>query len=102
MDPLAAPALLEPAHLRIFIDTRTPEFTWQPVENASYYKIQISKSSLFDTFVQKTTVYAGDDPVSYVAATLPNGKYYWRVRAFDSSNGKGPWSVVRVFKIKIP
>ena len=30
---------------------------------------------------------------------LPAGKYYWRVRALDTSGGKGPWSEVRIVKV---
>jgi len=31
--------------------------------------------------------------------TLPDGKYYWRVRALDPYGAKGPWSAVRIVKV---
>ncbi len=97
MDPLTAPVLTSPAHKFTFIDTHTPLLEWQKVDNAVSYRVVISNSSTFAVKLQKVTV---DDP-HYLASTLPNGKYFWRVRALDASGGKGPWSEVRIFKVAV-
>jgi len=102
MDQLTAPTLLSPTTGWVFTGTHTPVFTWAPVENAAYYKIQISTSNLFETKVQKATVLAGEVPVAFTANTLVNGRYYWRVRAYDETDVGGPWSLVWMFKVKVP
>lgn len=94
MDPLSSPILISPANKEL-VTTSEPTFTWQSVENAAAYLIQLSTSSLFDTSFLKTTV--GSTELS--EETIPDGKYYWRVRAIDASGGKGPWSEVRIVKV---
>ena len=96
MNPLSSPILVKPANKEI-VTTSKPIFSWQPVVNAGNYLIQLSKSSLFDTIYLKETV-----PSTSYGETmdpLPDGKYYWRVRAIDASGGKGPWSEIRIVKV---
>ncbi len=94
MDPLTAPVLTSPAH-KALINNPTPLLEWQKVDNAVSYRVVISNSKTFAVKLQKITV---DDP-HLLAAALPDGKYYWRVRAIDASGGKGPWSEIRSFTI---
>lgn len=96
MDPLASPILVSPAHKEL-VTTNTPTFNWQPVVNAASYLIQLSTSSLFETIFLKATV--GGTEFGETMEPLPDGKYYWRVRAIDTSGGKGPWSEVRIVKV---
>jgi len=97
MDPLVKPLLIFPKPGES-VFTSTPTFIWGEVTNAASYLIQISKSSLFDTLVQKATV----TNASYLATPLAKGTYYWRVRTIDASGGKGPWSDVLKFKVVLP
>ncbi len=96
MDPLTSPKLVSPVNKEI-VNTSTPTFTWQPVLNAATYLIQFSLSSLFDTTYLKATV--GGTEFGETMEPLPDGKYYWRVRAIDASGGKGSWSEVRIVKV---
>jgi hypothetical protein len=94
MDPLTSPILISPANKEL-VTTSEPIFTWQPVKNAATYLIQLSKSSLFDSIYLKATVGSNE----FGEQVIPDGKYYWRVRAIDTSGGKGPWSEVRIVKV---
>jgi len=67
---------------------------WQPVLNGVTYKIQIAKDAGFVTKVVNDTL----DTPSF-SSTLPDGRYFWRVRAFDPYGAKGPWSAVRIVKV---
>jgi hypothetical protein len=40
--------------------------------------------------------------LSYTVSQLPNGKYYWRVHALDTSNHAGNWSAVGTFTVLLP
>jgi len=97
MEPLMSPILGEPTHKTIFNETETPMFSWLEVENADYYKIQISNTSTFLIKLQQSK----QDNLDYQALELNNGAYYWRVRAFDEYGAKSPWSEARKFKIYV-
>ena len=98
MDPLANPVLTYPGP-GAEVDTATPTFTWDPVENGAQYMIQISKSKTFDTIILKPKV---TDTEYTTITSLANGRYFWRVRAYDSSGVKGPWSEIRMFTVAVP
>jgi len=93
MDPLTAPELLSPDH-KVKLNTATVNLAWQPVLNGVTYKIQIAKDAGFVTKVVNDTL----DTPSF-SSTLPDGRYFWRVRAFDPYGAKGPWSAVRIVKV---
>ena len=101
MDPLTAPVLRTPLH-KAPVDTHTPEFTWDAVKNGVAYKIKISNVSNFATIIESAKITSTAELLSYLAKNLPNGKYYWKVRAIDASGGKGPWSEVRIVKVSAP
>jgi hypothetical protein len=92
MDPLASPALISPAFKEYLPAPVT--LTWDSVVNAVTYKVIIAKDPLFLKKVDKRKT--SDLSVDFA---LPEGKYYWRVKAFDASGGKGHWSVVSKFFI---
>jgi hypothetical protein len=93
MDPLESPTLTSPLHEEI-LDNAEVTFSWSAVENGTTYKILIASDLSFSNkvFKKKTMDLT-------LVNTLPKGKYYWRVRAFDSSGVKGPWSTPQMFKI---
>jgi len=70
-------------------------FAWSPNSNASFYRIQISKSPDFSTNVTTTDNIKN---LSTIRNQLdPSSTYYWRVRATNTS-GNGPYSAIGMFK----
>jgi hypothetical protein len=93
-----APLLKTPA-----VDERgvslAPQFTWESVESATTYSIQLAEDSAFTALlldVQKIPF------TRYAASNLQQATwYYWRARASNSA-GDGPWSAVRRFQTLRP
>ncbi len=85
--PLCAPTLLSP--LGGVVDSLRPTFTWQAVDGALEYQIQVSAKTDFSTFA----VNAQTAATSYTPTTslLVNRKYYWRVLAANAS-GASDWA----------
>lgn len=84
----AAPDLLQPANGGGA--STTPAFTWQPVEQAGHYLIQIATDPGFANLVTSATV----SGASYSGASLNTSTaYFWRVRAGNGC-GAGPFSAV--------
>lgn len=97
MDPLTKPTLVSPSHKQVITDS-TPYLDWYEVTNGVTYMVQVSNVSDFSTIFYEDTVVG----TSRETPLLPNGKYFWRVRAFDLSEGKGPWSEIWIVKIDAP
>jgi hypothetical protein len=77
------------------IDDSTPLFDWSSVSDAESYRIQIDNNPDFGSREIDTTT----PGPSYIPSNgLPDGTYYWRVRAINSCGG-GPWSTARMFEI---
>jgi large repetitive protein len=91
-----APVLVSPANALVTTNT-TPTFLWESVLAGNSYQIQIDTVSTFIHPVQDQTRIAG--VTYYIATTLPNGKYYWRVRAINANGESGTWSSVRSITI---
>ncbi len=89
-----APALLSPAS-GFETNLATPELSWKSVLYGYTYHLRVSTNSTFTDLVQDTE---GIDGLS-LAVSLPNGQYYWRVRAQNEALVYGPWSAVRSFKV---
>jgi hypothetical protein len=92
----AGPALLSPGN-GTTASSLTPTFTWDTVNGATVYTIQVSKNSAFSgaKVVNTTTT----DPFYILGASLqPGVTYYWRVRAQSPNTyGPGDWSAVFTF-----
>jgi len=70
-----------------------PIFVWEPVEGASKYQIQVSRSAGFGIVEHEATTAA----TSYVPPTsLADGVYYWHVRSFAGREW-GVYSQARSF-----
>ena len=77
-----------------------PHFSWNPVAGADHYEFQIAADAAFtssvlgfgqDDFITKNTT-------ATVAKTLPNGTYYWRVRAQSlTGSSQSAWSDTQSF-----
>lgn len=87
-----APSLALPANKARTNDT-TPTLSWNEVDFGVDYQVQISRSSLFLTIFQQeaglSTSFTPSVPL------VPDGKYFWRVRARNADGFYGKWSDVR-------
>jgi hypothetical protein len=97
----APPNLLEPIDQRVFVyddpDQSVTVLRWEPVAAAKGYHLQLSRQSLFGELL------LDKKDVRYATVKLPNlpeGSYYWRVRAIDSGGRKGVFSDARKFRVR--
>ncbi len=78
----------------------TPFFEWNQSIDAASYQVQIDNTADF-----ASPVYEATYPVEQTSFTLPGeytleeGKYYWRVRAFNRYEQSGAWSSIWYFII---
>ncbi len=98
---LSAKFTLIPAPIQVslpnaaYTNDSTPELSWNMVSGGINYQIQISTTSSFAPVVQDLT----SGGLFVVANPLPDGKYYWRVRALNPDTYPGVWSAVRYFTV---
>jgi hypothetical protein len=95
---LSAPALVSPAN-----NARTqqlPAITWNAVRGAAQYEYQVASDRHFSSIVLGSGPGKGTSHTHNLAAALekdlPDGTYYWRVRALTAKDKVGPWSKVRL------
>jgi hypothetical protein len=70
-----------------------PVFSWDPVSGAEKYNFVLAADSAFNSPVFSVT---GTKNTRVTPdKTLPNGAYYWRVQAVDTSGRTSPWSAPR-------
>lgn len=96
--PPAAPALTSPANGAFTNDT-TPDLTWTDVEATATYEVQVDNDPAFGSVDRQASGLA--DPWWTVAPALPEGTWYWRVRATDAATNVGNWSSVRTFTVDV-
>jgi len=108
----AAIAMLTAAPARAAVDRPTPvapaagavsqflpAFAWTPVSGADKYEFQIAA----DSGMNSPVLGAGKDDFftrntrATLLETVPNGTYYWRVRAADAAGAVSPWTSPRSF-----
>lgn len=75
--------------LSISVQAREVSFSWEPMDGAQQYEIQLSASEDFTTPLKVQKL---DSPA--FSATLDPGKYFYRVRVIDKANHPGKWSNV--------
>jgi hypothetical protein len=92
---LKAPVLRSPRSGGTMNNT-TPNFIWQSVVGAASYEIQIDDNNDFSSPEDSNNAVTG---TNYTSIVLPEGTYYWRVRANDVSANPGQWSLVRTITI---
>jgi hypothetical protein len=95
------PRLISPAdESRVgFIGKVAPTFEWSDVTDPSgvSYNLQIATSENF----ANPLAFSGLTATSYTLAeeqALPQGNYYWRVKAIDGAQNEGNWTVPYSFK----
>jgi hypothetical protein len=81
-DVLAPPELLEPINLTPIIaenpKTAAVHFEWKPVQDAAFYSLRISTTSMFTKVVKEAPKVAG---TSVDITGLDPGDYFWNVTA---------------------
>lgn len=94
----ASPSLLSPANANTGISL-TPQLSWNAVNNASTYNVQVSTASDFATTVVNRTGLSGT--TLSLTALAGNTTYYWRASAANIG-GNGDWSPVWSFTTLTP
>jgi len=80
-----------------------PVLGWQPVTDANYYRVEISRDPSFTMIVdQAEAQFVNYVPWQGRQEPMPFGTYWWRVRA-ESAPGValGDWSEVRHFNLSV-
>jgi hypothetical protein len=76
-----------------------PTFEWATAANAASYQFELAADPRFGSLVQRTLSGQGSFQTHNTAATLdkavPDGAYYWRVRALTAKGSVRAWSQVR-------
>jgi len=76
------PVLLFPEDGAPSVNPLNVTFSWEPVENATHYLIEINRTSSFSSFfmianaIVTTNQYNSDD-------LLPSNTYYWRIKPYN-------------------
>lgn len=91
-----SPANAAPAPNYFTIPTLT--LTWNRVSEARGYELQISGDEGFSSLITVPNPLPLE-PLSYTTSTLPNGTYYWKVRAITNTGEVGAWSKVEMFVV---
>jgi hypothetical protein len=89
---LTAPVLLDPGPGASV--EALPAFAWSPVPGAHSYEFQVAADQNFNSPVlgRGEGSFATNNTRATLKKTLPNGRYWWRVRATTKSGDVSPWS----------
>src|SRR5690242_15009245 len=92
---LTQPVLLDPGN-GASVET-LPAFSWGPVPGADSYQFQVAADQNFNSPVlgQGEGSFTTRNTRATLKKTLPNGHYWWRVRATSRTGGTSPWSAGR-------
>ena len=89
---LTSPVLLGPA-AGVSVQT-LPAFSWSPVPGAESYEFQVAADQGFNSPVlgRGEGSFATRNTRATLKKTLPNGRYWWRVRATNKDGAASPWA----------
>ena len=93
--PLPGKPVLSAPVKASYINSATPELIWNAVDYGLTYDVQVSASSRFTTIQSEAS---GQAELTFTTTNLPDGKYYWRVRA-SNDTGTGSWSRAYYFVV---
>jgi hypothetical protein len=89
-----------PKNLQESVKFATPTFSWDLVEGARRYQLQVTQNNFASPLIDVQT-----ELTSYTYPnTLPNGTYYWRVKTirYGSYSPKSEWSGTSEFTLTLP
>lgn len=96
--PRPSPANAAPTRNRF--ESLPITLTWNLISWAVEYQIEVDQSQSFPNPASFYTAMTPD--LSATITTLPQGRYYWRVRAKDPGDVWGSWSAVQSFTYQVP
>jgi hypothetical protein len=86
-------------NLKTSANWATPTFSWDIVEGASTYRLQVSTNPNFNsTVINQVTPMTSYTPLT----TLAQGNYYWRVQVNRHNGIENDWSQVEQFSLSLP
>jgi len=86
-------------NLQTSVTFSTPTFSWDSVEGAEAYQLQVSTNDTFSSTEINTTT----RETSYTDdVTLPEGTYFWRVRVHRNNGVSNAWSATKTFTLTLP
>lgn len=91
--------LVAPANNSVGVELNGVNFSWNSVNGAQSYRIQISEMADFSVLFVNTGGIAGTSHV--INGMSYNKTYYWRVNAQNVADGEGPVSDSRTFQTKV-
>jgi hypothetical protein len=76
-----------------------PPFAWNPVAGADHYDFEIAADAGFNSPVEgnEADKFATKNTAASLVEAIPNGKYWWRVRAVTKDGSVSPWTKGRTF-----
>lgn len=80
--------------------TSMPTLTWNATTWATSYEIQVDNNSNFSSPEYSSGLIGADLLSITPTVLLPNGTWYWRIRARNSAGIIGPWSSAGTFIIE--
>jgi hypothetical protein len=88
-----------PQNLGTSVTSATPTFSWDMVEGAEYYELQVDDDPGFGTMAINISTRQN----SYThQSTLPNATYYWRVRVRRNGGVTNNWTSNQSFTLALP
>lgn len=90
------PVLLNPPN-GAAVSVNPPALQWSISANAARYELQLGKTN-----PPAANVYSGPNTSYTPLNPMVAGTYFWRVRAFDSTNYASEWSEIRSFSLQSP
>jgi len=94
---VAPPGLIAPADNQVFqmsTDSRV-DFNWEPVQGATGYQLEVSRSRLFSTL----EINVKRPKTTASARVTSEGTFYWRVASLGPDGDVGPYSQFRRFRV---
>jgi hypothetical protein len=89
-----------PQNLQTSVTFATPTFSWDLVEGAATYDLQVATDPSFGSGV---VININTALTSYIPiTTLANDDYFWRVRIHRSGGVIGDWSDIQSFTLSLP
>ena len=94
--PPGRPGLMSPPN-RALSNQTTHTLIWDAARNGHAYQVQLAGNRRFDSPIVDAITDVGI--LRHTTPALPDGQYFWRVRALNEAGAPGPWSVVRILTI---